>query len=239
MSGRSSTAARTASPCWTRPAWCGSGIRPRTGSPGRRAQDAIGKPPSFPLPDPGSTLTHKLPNGRWLDVLCTSLADRGELVIDFRDVTAAKELEEAKDLFLATTSHELRTPITVVQGFASTLASRWDQLARRRTAGRGADHRGAGRVARQAGRAAAARLAGRRRPAARQQRPVRPRRRAARGRRRVPAAVGQARRGGGHPRRPAGRQRRHHGHRHHRRAAARERLQVLARRRHGHASGPG
>jgi len=97
-----------------------------TGTP---AQDAIGKPPSFPLPDPGSTLTHKLPNGRWLDVLCTSLADHGELVIDFRDVTAAKELEEAKDLFLATTSHELRTPITVVQGFASTLASRWDQLA--------------------------------------------------------------------------------------------------------------
>jgi signal transduction histidine kinase len=97
-----------------------------TGTP---AQDAIGKPPSFPLPEPGSTLTHKLPNGRWLDVLCTSLADGGELVIDFRDVTSAKELEEAKDLFLATTSHELRTPITVVQGFASTLASRWDQLA--------------------------------------------------------------------------------------------------------------
>jgi GAF domain-containing protein/two-component sensor histidine kinase len=96
---------------------------------GTTAQDAIGKPPSFPLPEPGSTLTHKLPNGRWLDVLCTSLADGGELVIDFRDVTAAKELEEAKDLFLATTSHELRTPITVVQGFASTLASRWDQLA--------------------------------------------------------------------------------------------------------------
>src|SRR6516162_8945680 len=97
-----------------------------TGTP---AQDAIGRPLSFPLPDPGSTLTHKLPNGRWLDVLCTSLADGGgELVIDFRDVTAAKELEEAKDLFLATTSHELRTPITVVQGLPSTLASRWDQL---------------------------------------------------------------------------------------------------------------
>jgi PAS domain S-box-containing protein len=95
-----------------------------TGTPG---QDAIGKPPPFPLPDPDATLTHKLTNGRWLDVLCTALAD-GELVIDFRDVTAAKELEEAKDLFLATTSHELRTPITVVQGFASTLASRWDQL---------------------------------------------------------------------------------------------------------------
>ena len=96
---------------------------------GMAAVDAIGKPPSFPLPEPGATLTHKLPNGRWLDVLCTALADGGELVIDFRDVTSAKELEEAKDLFLATTSHELRTPITVVQGFASTLASRWDQFA--------------------------------------------------------------------------------------------------------------
>jgi PAS domain S-box-containing protein len=96
---------------------------------GMAALAAIGKPPSFPLPDPGAMLTHKLPNGRWLDVLCTALAGGEELVIDFRDVTAAKELEEAKDLFLATTSHELRTPITVVQGFASTLASRWDQLA--------------------------------------------------------------------------------------------------------------
>jgi PAS domain S-box-containing protein len=92
------------------------------------AAQVIAEPPPFPLPDPGAMLTHKLPNGRWLDVLCTALADGGELVIDFRDVTATKELEEAKDLFLATTSHELRTPITVVQGFASTLASRWDQL---------------------------------------------------------------------------------------------------------------
>ena len=129
MNGRSSTAARTASPCSTRPAWSGSGIPAAHRITGTAAADAIGKPPSFPLPEPGSTLNCKLPNGRWLDVLCTSLADGGgELVIDFRDVTAAKELEEAKDLFLATTSHELRTPITVVQGFASTLASRWDQL---------------------------------------------------------------------------------------------------------------
>src|SRR3984885_5671625 len=103
---------------------------------GMATQDAIGKPPSFPLPEPGATLNTKLPNGRWLDVLCTALADGGEVVIDFRDVTSAKELDEAKDLFLATTSHELRTPITVVQGFASTLASRWDQLgdAERRSA---------------------------------------------------------------------------------------------------------
>src|SRR5262249_42589643 len=76
----------------------------------------------------GSTLTYRLPSGRWLEVMCSGLNGRQEQVVDFRDVTAAKELEEAKDLFLATTSHELRTPITVVQGFASTLASRWDKL---------------------------------------------------------------------------------------------------------------
>ena len=89
---------------------------------------AAGRRPPFPLPEPGSKLTHKLANGRWIDLLCTGLDGRDEKVLDFRDVTAAKELEEAKDLFLATTSHELRTPITVVQGFASTLASRWDKL---------------------------------------------------------------------------------------------------------------
>ena len=96
---------------------------------GMDADDVMGKPPPFPLPDePGERRTHKLDSGRWLDVLCTPLAGGDERVVDFRDVTAAKELEEAKDLFLATTSHELRTPITVVQGFASTLASRWEQL---------------------------------------------------------------------------------------------------------------
>ena len=95
---------------------------------GLPADEVIGKEPPFPLPDPGERRTHKMETGRWLDVLCTSLGDGSERVVDFRDVTAAKELEEAKDLFLATTSHELRTPITVVQGFASTLASRWEQL---------------------------------------------------------------------------------------------------------------
>src|SRR6185437_11843888 len=95
---------------------------------GMPASEVMGAAPPFPLPEPGERRTHRLDSGRWLDVLCTAFGDGSERVVDFRDVTAAKELEEAKDLFLATTSHELRTPITVVQGFASTLASRWDQL---------------------------------------------------------------------------------------------------------------
>jgi NtrC-family two-component system sensor histidine kinase KinB len=96
---------------------------------GMSADEVTGKPLPFPVPEPGAPrLTHRMPTGRWLDVLCNVLDGRDERVVDFRDVTAAKELEEAKDLFLATTSHELRTPITVVQGFASTLARRWDKL---------------------------------------------------------------------------------------------------------------
>jgi PAS domain S-box-containing protein len=95
---------------------------------GVSSEDVMGGPPPFPLPDPGAKLTHRLPNGRWIDVLCTGLAGGDERVLDFRDVTATKELEESKDLFLATASHELRTPITVVQGFASTLANRWEKL---------------------------------------------------------------------------------------------------------------
>jgi PAS domain S-box-containing protein len=95
---------------------------------GVTAGQVAGRPPPFPMPEPGEKLTHRLRNGRWLDVLCNRLDDSDERVLDFRDVTAAKELEEAKDLFLATTSHELRTPITVVQGFASTLARQWEKL---------------------------------------------------------------------------------------------------------------
>jgi PAS domain S-box-containing protein len=95
---------------------------------GVSAGQVAGRPPPFPLPEPGEKLTYRLNSGRWLDVLCNRLDGSDERVIDFRDVTAAKELEQAKDLFLATTSHELRTPITVVQGFASTLANRWEKL---------------------------------------------------------------------------------------------------------------
>ena len=100
------------------------------------ADAVMGQPLPFSLPSPGEKMTFQLETGRWLDVVSAQIDETGEVVIDFRDVTTAKELEEAKDLFLATTSHELRTPITIVRGFASTLDSRWDKLddAERRSA---------------------------------------------------------------------------------------------------------
>jgi signal transduction histidine kinase len=45
-----------------------------------------------------------------------------QVVHSIRDVTRLKEAEEAKTLFLATASHELKTPLTVIRGFVEMLA---------------------------------------------------------------------------------------------------------------------
>ncbi|MGN6473411.1 MAG: PAS domain-containing sensor histidine kinase, partial [Mycobacteriales bacterium] len=50
-----------------------------------------------------------------------------EVVHSIRDITRLKVAEEAKTLFLATASHELKTPLTVINGFADTLV-KYDDL---------------------------------------------------------------------------------------------------------------
>ena len=44
-----------------------------------------------------------------------------EVIHSFRDITSVKHADEAKTLFLATASHELKTPLTVIRGFAQML----------------------------------------------------------------------------------------------------------------------
>jgi PAS domain S-box-containing protein len=44
-----------------------------------------------------------------------------EVIHSFRDITAIKAADEAKTLFLATASHELKTPLTVIRGYAQML----------------------------------------------------------------------------------------------------------------------
>jgi PAS domain S-box-containing protein len=44
-----------------------------------------------------------------------------EVIHSFRDITSVKAAEEAKTLFLATASHELKTPLTVIRGSAQLL----------------------------------------------------------------------------------------------------------------------
>src|SRR5436190_2335906 len=44
-----------------------------------------------------------------------------EIVHSLRDITRLKEADEAKTIFLATASHELKTPLTVINGYAQLL----------------------------------------------------------------------------------------------------------------------
>ena len=67
------------------------------------------------------------PSGRRQPLLSSASAvvdERGtpiEVIHSFRDITALKAADEAKTLFLATASHELKTPLTVIHGFAQML----------------------------------------------------------------------------------------------------------------------
>ncbi|WP_370326396.1 ATP-binding protein [Euzebya sp.] len=47
----------------------------------------------------------------------------------FRDITRLKQAEEAKTMFLATASHELKTPLTVIRGYAQLLRATTDERA--------------------------------------------------------------------------------------------------------------
>jgi nitrogen-specific signal transduction histidine kinase len=93
---------------------------------GLPASDVVGQP--LPYACGESPIVHQLPSGTWIEVTSAPIGNTGELVVDIHDITPSKQLEAAKDFFLAVASHELRTPITVIQGFSATLASRWTQL---------------------------------------------------------------------------------------------------------------
>jgi NtrC-family two-component system sensor histidine kinase KinB len=93
-----------------------------------RAALAVGRPPPVPVPRPGHPIEHEWPGDRWLEIVTTHLQATNETVLVLRDVSEQKRLERAQSLFLATTTHEIKTPLTVVSGFATTLQKRWDEL---------------------------------------------------------------------------------------------------------------
>ena len=62
----------------------------------------------------------------WLSFVAVRGADG--VVYAFRDVTAERRLDEEKSDFVATISHELRTPMSAVYGAAETLLARHDEL---------------------------------------------------------------------------------------------------------------
>lgn len=52
---------------------------------------------------------------------------RREVLHSFRDITHLKAADEAKTMFLATASHELKTPLTVIRGFTQVLRTVVDE----------------------------------------------------------------------------------------------------------------
>ncbi|MEU4398570.1 ATP-binding protein [Micromonospora orduensis] len=107
---------------------------------GREAEQALSRPLPFPLPPSGQVRDHRLPDGRWLRITSGELPGPGALrVVTFRDITDQQRRDHDRDLFVAVTSHELRTPVTVIKGYADTLTDHWESLTE-------ADRRQAARV---------------------------------------------------------------------------------------------
>lgn len=50
------------------------------------------------------------------------------VVLSLRDASSRRRLEATNSVLLSTVAHELRSPLTSVKGFSSTLLRRWDQL---------------------------------------------------------------------------------------------------------------
>jgi len=76
----------------------------------------------------GRTLLHthaRTDEDLWLDILIAPLHDHRNqvagIVATFRDHTAERELDQLKSDFVSTVSHELRTQLTSIYGFAKTL----------------------------------------------------------------------------------------------------------------------
>lgn len=92
------------------------------------ASEVLGARCPLPVPPLGHSLDHRLADGRWIQIFAADLAGNDARVMTFRDITDARRRERDHDLFIAVTSHELRTPVTVIKGFTDTLSEHWESL---------------------------------------------------------------------------------------------------------------
>jgi PAS domain S-box-containing protein len=100
-------------------------------SPGIPAVRHVNDPPSQHLE--GWMIQHGGKRGPYVGVTLSPLYDNsGQLfttIVNFQDVTRFKEAEELKSTFVSVISHELKTPLALITGYAETLARQdvnWD-----------------------------------------------------------------------------------------------------------------
>lgn len=68
-----------------------------------------------------STMQIKTDKKSYLDLIASSLKDNGGAILVIQDKTAHHKMLEMRKDFIANASHELKTPITIIHGFAETL----------------------------------------------------------------------------------------------------------------------
>ncbi len=96
---------------------------------GHSAETVLGRPCPIDLDAAADGLEVTAMDGRprFVEAVRSELP-RGGAVYLIHDLTEQRDLERAKDLFFATTSHELKTPLTVIKGLASTLLTHWERM---------------------------------------------------------------------------------------------------------------
>lgn len=94
--------------------------------------------PGMPVGDRLGELTRALEgeetlerDGRTLLVTAARIGEEGAVVWTVRDATERVRLERLKSEFVATASHELRSPLTSIKGFVELLAATGDSLSER------------------------------------------------------------------------------------------------------------
>jgi two-component system phosphate regulon sensor histidine kinase PhoR len=93
---------------------------------GLSTDEAVGQPWPLALPEDGDVVEDTLAGGTVIEIRRAPVEGSSSNALSFR--AKPEPASDGRDLFLALTGHELRTPVTVIRGYADTLNDHWDSL---------------------------------------------------------------------------------------------------------------